>query len=126
MPTSAKSHNEMQRSVCFVCFRKPKNLRNITPRLESMLKEVISIPYSSEEWSWLPTVICGGCCLELCKVTKNPQNNFKMIDYTSLSTPRPQHSMQTRSSDLETSDQQCVCSVCLVGRMHALWGFIGY
>lgn len=82
------------------------------------MKELISIPYNSEEWSWLPTVICGGCCLELVKVTKNPQNTFKMIDYTTLSPPRPQHSMQTRSSDLETSDQQCVCSVCLVGRMH--------
>lgn len=115
MPTSAKSHNEMQKSVCFVCFLKPKTLRNITPRLESMLNNATSISYSSEEWSWLPTVICGGCCLALDKVSKNPKHTFKMIDYFSLIPPKPKHSMETRSSENETS-VQCGCSVCSVGR----------
>lgn len=121
MPNSAKTHFEMQASVCFLCFRKPKHLRNITPRLESMLESVMTIPFTSKEWSWLPTKICGGCCSELERVKRNPKHPLKMIDFLSLTHPQTQHSMDTRSrlqSQETTKAPQCLCSLCCIGRLN--------
>ena len=69
----AKDHAAMQRSVCTVCFRKPKNLRNITPRLKISLKEFVWPNYDTEDWDWLPTVICQGCYKGLYDAAKDPR-----------------------------------------------------
>ena len=116
MPNEAKSHTEMQSSVCILCFRKPSHLRNITPRLEEMLSKVMSVPWSStdDKWAWLPTKICGGCCIQLDRTIKNPRHILSTIDHSSLTPPQSQHSMETRSRLIVV----CECSVCTVGRMN--------
>ena len=119
MPHKAKTHYEMQKSVCLVCFKKPKTLRNITPRVESLVKTSIPLLSNNDEWSWLPTVICGGCYKDLEDVRKDPSCTVKHIDYESLDHPQMQHDMVTRSRLQESSPLplQCCCSVCSVGRL---------
>ena len=97
MPTSAKNHSEMQTSVCLLCFKKPKTLRNITPATRQLIKEFIPDLENTEDWQWLPTVICGGCYLELSKIKKNPNHTLSHIDYKSLLPPVSHHTMVTRS-----------------------------
>ena len=86
-----------------------------------MLENVMSIPFTSKDWSWLPTKIYGGCCSELERVKMNPKHSLKMIDYLSLDVPLTQHSMDTRArllaQDTSTAPQ-CFCSVCSVGRLN--------
>ena len=121
MPHKAKTHPEMQNSVCLLCFRKPKTLRNISPMVDSLLKTVIPLLCNTEEWTWLPTKICGGCFFELHKVKKDPRHAVKHIDYESLVPPQVKHSMQTRSRLQEEEESSalecCCCSVCSVGRL---------
>ena len=115
MPTTAKSHAEMQNSVCILCFRKPSHLRNITPRLKLMISKVLPIPWSTDDkWAWLPTKICGGCCIQLDRTINNPRHILSTIDHSSLTPPQSQHIMETRSRLIV----ECVCSVCTVGRMN--------
>lgn len=73
MPYTAKDHPAMQRSVCGVCFKKPKTLKNITARVKVQIQEAILPEFGSEDWNWLPTVICGGCYKDLYDFQKNPR-----------------------------------------------------
>ena len=89
----------------------------LTPRLEEMLSKVMSVPWSSADdnkWAWLPTKICGGCCIQLDRTIKNPRHILSTIDHSSLTPPKSQHSMETRSRLIVV----CECSVCTVGRMN--------
>ena len=117
MPHKAKQHDEMQRSVCLICF-KPKTLSNITPRVMDMV--MTAIPFlSDEKWSWLPSVICGGCYKELDILKNNPVHTFKHVDYDSLDPPVVLHSMVTRTRLEQGDKEKCSCSVCSIGRLKA-------
>ena len=67
-----KSHLEMQKSLCIVCFKKQKTLRNISARAEITIKELVLPGFGTDEWDWLPTSICGGCYKELYVAKNNP------------------------------------------------------
>ena len=71
MPHTTKDHAAMQKSVCAVCFCKAKTMKNISARLEISVKELILPEFGSDEWSWLPTSICGGCYKDLYDFQKN-------------------------------------------------------
>ena len=131
MPHKAKNHEEMQKCVCVMCFKKPKNLRNLTPRIVTMLGNLVLNDYKNEEkWDWLPKVICVGCCVELTKGTAEKSHQIQHIDYESLTRPQVMKDMKqvmTRRQVREVDEalassavQQCHCSLCLVGRLS--WG----
>ena len=69
----AKDHPAMQKSVCAVCFRKPKRLRNISAKVKISIQENVLPDYDSENWSWLPTSICDGCYKGLWDLQKDPK-----------------------------------------------------
>ena len=69
----AKGHAQMQRSVCAVCFKKPKNLRNISAKVKGSIMEHCFSEFDTEEWGWLPSVICAGCFKGLHDIDKNPR-----------------------------------------------------
>ena len=77
MPHNPKDHAAMQRSVCAVCFKKHKTLRNISKKVKTQIKDKVLQEFDSSEWSWLPTVICGGCYVRLAEVVENPRFVFK-------------------------------------------------
>jgi hypothetical protein len=68
-----KGHVDMQRSVCVVCFRKQKVLRPISAKVKISIKEFVFTDYDTEDWDWLPTVICSGCYKGLYDIGKNPR-----------------------------------------------------
>ena len=67
----AKNHFAMQRCVCAICFRKPKNLVNISAKVKMSIKEFILPDFEAVEWDWLPTSICSGCYKNLYDVKKD-------------------------------------------------------
>ena len=69
----AKDHVAMQKSVCAVCFRKPKSLRNISVKVKISIQNFIVPNFDTEEWEWLPKSICSGCYKDLYDVKKNPR-----------------------------------------------------
>ena len=73
MPKSKKDHAAMQKAVCLVCWRKQKNLRNISNKVKMEIKEHVLEDYDSEAKSWLPSVICGGCYKNLHDVKMNSE-----------------------------------------------------
>ena len=73
MPHKPRDHAAMQHSVCAVCFKKHKTLRPISRNVRLQIKDKCLNEFDSDEWSWLPTVICGGCYLRLAEVVKNPR-----------------------------------------------------
>ena len=77
MPNYPKEHAAMQRSVCAVCFKKHKTLRSISDKVKTQIKDKCLTEFDSDEWSWLPTVICGGCYMRLAEVVRNPRFVFK-------------------------------------------------
>lgn len=74
-----KDHAAMQRSVCAVCFRKPKNLIKISAKVNITIKEFILPDFGTDKWDWLPTVVCSGCYHDLYAVKKNPRYNTQHI-----------------------------------------------
>ena len=66
-----KDHSAMQKSVCAVCFRKPKNLINISAKVQISIKEYIFPPFATEEWDWLPRSICSGCYKDIYNFKNN-------------------------------------------------------
>ena len=66
-----KDHSAMQKSVCVMCFRKPKHLRNISSKVRIMIEELVLEDFSEEKWNWLPTVICSGCYKDLHDCTQD-------------------------------------------------------
>ena len=112
MPHAAKTHHEMQKSVCCMCWKKPKNLRNMTPLVREMFKQLVFIGIDEKSWSWLPQVICLACMTELRHAKTDPKRTLKHIDYDSL-VPPPPFRVRTRGK----VDQRCECSVCTVGRL---------
>ena len=63
----------MQKAVCLVCWRKPKNVRNISRKVGMEIKEHVFEEYDTDAWSWLPTVICAGCYKNLHDVKINSE-----------------------------------------------------
>ena len=55
----AKSHDEMRKSQCAVCFKRD-TLTEIKPQMEAMIQKVVSIDYSIGR-DGLPVMICGAC-----------------------------------------------------------------
>ena len=68
-----KDHDAMQRSVCAMCFKKPKNLWKISAGCLISIKEHCLADFDSDKWSWLPKVICSGCYRALHEASKNPR-----------------------------------------------------
>ena len=56
-----KDHNAMKLSVCAICFRKPKNLRNISAKVKIQIQEAILSEFDDERFDWLPKMICLTC-----------------------------------------------------------------
>ena len=83
MPTAAKTHLEMRQCVCIMCWRKPKNLRNITAPVRELL-ELHVLPADDDRWKWLPTVICLGCATDLRKLRSDPNYTIKIVEYDDL------------------------------------------
>ena len=63
--SNKKTHIDIQKSVCVMCFRKPKHMKNISEKVKISIKELVLHDYDEDEWSWLPTVICNGCYKDL-------------------------------------------------------------
>lgn len=114
MPTSAKTHLEMRQCVCIMCWRKPKNLRNITAPVRELL-ELHVLPADDDRWRWLPTVICLGCATDLRKLRSDPNYTINMVEYDDLVEPMPDR-IKTRTETI----MQCNCSMCSVGRLKVL------
>ena len=68
-----KSHNAMRLSVCAICFRKPKNLRNISAKVKIQIQEAILPEFGSERFDWLPTMICLTCYKDIAVWKQNPR-----------------------------------------------------
>ena len=66
-----KDHSQMQKLVCMMCFKKPKVMKNISEKVLNIIKEGVLPDYGSNQWSWLPTSICGGCYIKLFDWKKN-------------------------------------------------------
>ena len=117
--TPPKDHSAMQKSVCSVCFRKPKNLINISAKVHISIQEYILPTFGTADWAWLPSVICSGCYHELYAVKTNPKHTVKHVDYDSL-VPPVGHGIVgypvTRQQQVQAM-QPCLCSVCSIGRM---------
>ena len=111
MPNKAKDHAAMRKSVCAVCFLKPKTLRPISKLASSLICKFVFSEFCDSPWSWLPSHICGICYLEIMRTRDNPSHTLKHVDYVTLSPPA---AVVTRSV---TSWQ---CSVCSVGRLNGL------
>ena len=111
MPHAAKNHSEMQKSVCCMCWKKPKNLRNMTPLVRGLFKQLVFTGIDEESWSWLPKVICLACMTELRHAKTDSKRTLKHIDYVSLVPPLSRVMTRTQV------DQRCECSVCTVGRL---------
>ena len=126
MPHTPKTHDAMQKSVCVMCFKKPKNLLNLKApsKLERFQNLVLTDYGKTESWNWLPNVICAGCDSELRVATAKPNHPIKHVDYESLISPQfPQqrNGATTRAQEIEeanVSESQCCCSVCCIGRLN--------
>ena len=115
MPTKAKDHSQMQKSVCLMCWRKPKHLKNVSPAIKEQYKELVLPELGSDEWSWLPSVICLGCYTDLRHAKADPSYVLKHVEYEGL-VPPASNSVMTRTM----TDQKCHCSVCTVGRLQVI------
>ena len=110
----------MQKSVCALCFRKSGRMINISARLQITVKEAILPSFGSDEWDWLPSVICSGCYKDLYDYKKNPKFTLKHVDYHSLVPPFRQGQPAfplTRCQQVQAT-APCKCSVCQVGRLN--------
>ena len=88
MPNKNRTHSENCKVVCIVCFRKPKELRNITDSVRDLIEKHILSDLSDQKWSWLPTTICGGCRNKLSDMNKDPKSGLTYVDYDSLQPPQ--------------------------------------
>ena len=73
MPYQVKNHSDMAKCVCAVCFRTPKTIRNITPRVVNLVKDLVLSDFGEEKWDWLPSSICSGCYKNLHDCQINPR-----------------------------------------------------
>ena len=115
----AKKHSDMQKSVCTVCFRKTGRMIPISKKLQITVQEAILPGYGSDDWAWLPSVICSGCYKELYTFKHDAKHTLKHVDFTSLNPPighgQPGFP-HTRSQQVQAASP-CTCSVCYVGRL---------
>ena len=111
MPHAAKKHSETQKSVCCMCWKKPKNLRNMTPLVRGLFKQLVFTDIGDESWSWLHQVICLACMTELRHAKTESKRTLKHIDYGSLVPPLSRVMTRTQV------EQRCECSVYTVGRL---------
>ena len=132
MEKCRKSHSDFAKAVCLVCFRKNKNMRNISPAVASAIQEFAFSDISEPQWSWLPTAICASCHCQLRLLKSNPPRPFEIVDFPSLTPPQslrlleasPSMSTTRRAAAaVETAmgeelERRCNCSVCTVGRLN--------
>ena len=76
MPHKAKTHNDMQPSVCVLCLRKPKTSRPVSKAAFELIEKLIFPDVKSDKWSWLPTRFCGGFVQELQTVYEEKIKDF--------------------------------------------------
>lgn len=81
---TSRDHQQAQRIVCIVCFRKGKSFQNLTdgkkdkegnyvPGIKDHIKEFVLSDLDTH-WSWLPVVICDMCRKNLKTWKKHKEN----------------------------------------------------
>ena len=119
MPTFKRDHSDNRKVVCLMCFRKPKNqLRNISDTVKNLIvKHLVSDPKNnlSENYlTWLPSVICIGCCKQLKNFDGDTTKTVKHIDFDNFDPPQSFRSEVVTRSTLES---ECTCSVCRIAQI---------
>ena len=93
-----------------------KTLKDMTPRIIEPFRQMVLSDFQTEQWEWLPTVICLGCYSELNRAMVDPRYVLKHTYYEELTPPSSHQRMVTRAQNYE--DQKCHCSVCSIGRLN--------
>ena len=119
----AKKHSDMQKSVCTVCFKKTGRMIPISKKLQITVQEAILAGYGSDDWAWLPSVICSGCYKELYTFKHDAKHTLKHVDFTSLNPPighgQPGFP-HTRGQQVQAASP-CTWSVCYVSQNPSLF-----
>ena len=108
-----RTHSENRKVCCGICFRKAKELRQITPTHLTQLQTLVDSRYDTGDPKF-QTVICKSCVLSLAAHSSNPDNPEKgrqllKPNYDNM-IPPPVYA--TRN----TEDQLCPCTQCLIAR----------
>ena len=66
---AARTHTESLKTVCAACWRKPKNVRNVSDRVEELIRQFVFKDYSKSN-GYHPSVVCTGCQQTLSDLAK--------------------------------------------------------
>ena len=72
--------------------------------------------YHTQNWEWLPDVICLGCHRAVFNAAANNAagHTVSHIDFSNVRAPA---TMSARSTTVESRVHECKCSICWIGRM---------
>ena len=85
-----RDHAETLEVLCVVCFRKEKNLKNISQEIVAGIKAHVSEHYKETNKN-LPQKICSSCRNKIVDLNKKPTmtNTLPKPAYQDLRPPRP-------------------------------------
>ena len=112
MPPSLK-HEDVLKQVCGICFRKVKNLRNITSAFLELIKKHHHTEYNLLSGDYA-TVVCAPCQSILREIAKSAAKN----EQSKRKLPLPKYDTMKRSrSSRSNSDSYC-CGWCEIWRKY--------
>lgn len=103
MPHQARLHGESRKILCFVCFNKGKDIRNINENIGLLIKQHCFENYDYNDQRF-PSGICGTCRISL---QSGDVSNLLVYDYSEI-LERPTTRFNT--------DAPCYCKVCSTAR----------
>ena len=71
----ARTHLEALKTVCAACWRKQQNVRGVSDRVETLIRQFVFKDYSKSN-GYHPTVVCTGCQQTLSDLAKVKLLNF--------------------------------------------------
>ena len=122
MPYTPLTHEQLREKVCAVCYGRSgsKATKLVNEKLESVIKSLVFEDYSRVDEKF-PSGLCLICFFTLRDHVSGQNTKHKAGAPRMLLIPdTEEYETQVRRATRASSDKQCQCRICAIGRMNGL------